>query len=59
MNDIKKNDVDNKDDKKVGLDVSDITFDKNGEIIGLSDDVLDSITGGLSVTNSCGGNMQC
>jgi hypothetical protein len=32
-----------------GIDVSNITFDKNGEFLGLSDDVLASINAGVMV----------
>ncbi|PRC92794.1 hypothetical protein [Solimicrobium silvestre] len=54
MSDVKKNDVENKDEKDAGLDVTKVTFDKNGEVTGLSDEVLDSVSGGLkSVNNSC------
>ena len=35
------------DGKPEGLDVGEITFDENGEVSGVPDEVLDAVSGGL------------
>jgi len=39
-----------------GIDVSNVTFDPNGKVGGLSDDVLDAVAGGLMDDSN---NGQC
>jgi len=41
-----------------GIDVSNVTFDPNGKVDGLAEDVLDSVSGGLAPVDDSN-NGQC
>ncbi len=48
--------------KQEGINVDQVTFDQNGEIVGLSDDVLDNVAGGLRAVEEnnkgCGNSVN-
>ncbi len=44
-------------EKKDGIEVDNLTFDANGEVVGLSDAVLDDVAGGLRAVE--GNNTGC
>lgn len=41
-----------------GVDIKKVTFDENGEVVGLDDDVLADIAGGR-ISDSEGNNVAC
>lgn len=51
-------------ESKEGIDIEKVTFDENGEVVGLDDTVLADISGGLAseeevITNGSGCNQGC
>jgi hypothetical protein len=49
-----------KDEKKIGIEVDSVTFDSNGEVVGLDDSVLDNVAGGLMDSDSgCINGANC
>ena len=45
-----------------GIDIADITFDDDGLALGLPDEVLEGVAGGLlseHLDNQCGQNIEC
>jgi hypothetical protein len=50
MSDQNKNEV----KKETGIEVETVTFDEKGEVVGLDQEVLDSVAGGLLADDNTG-----
>jgi hypothetical protein len=46
--------------KETGIEVESVTFDSNGEVVGVDEAVLDSVAGGLVADNQgCVNGFNC
>lgn len=59
MSEQNKNEV----KKETGVEIEGVTFDEKGEVVGLDEDILDDVAGGLVSENNTGcgnsANLSC
>jgi hypothetical protein len=41
--------------KETGIEVETVVFDSDGQVVGVPDEILDSVAGGLMIEDDCNG----